>query len=175
MQAGRAALLPQFGPYRKYTPEERKAQRAEWKAEGVSKAGNLKRKVRAARNIRDRERLLASEAKVVELQARIKVLGEGAQAAPPSDASLGPPEEHTGRRTLAWPLAASVAPVSPPALIACTRDPSPEPDPLADYIAPGRAATASPKSPEDCWSDCDVPSLCEEDFVGITPPGSPPA
>ena len=175
MQAGRAAILPQFGPYRKYTPEERKAQRAERKAEGVSKSGNLRRKVRAARNVRDRERLLASEAQVAELQSQLKVLVEGAQAASPSDASPGPPEEHTGRRTLAWPSAAAVAPVLPLALTAWTRDPSPALDPLADYVAPDRAATASPKSPEDCWSDCDVPSLCEEDLVGITPPGSPPA
>ena len=175
MQAGRAAALPQFGPWRKLTPVERKALRAEQKAEGVSKSGNLKRKVRAARNIRDRERLLASEALVAELQAKLKVLVEGAQAEPPRDASPGPPEERAGRRTLAWPLAAAIAPVSPLAPIAWTRDPSPELDPLADYVAPDRAATASPKSPEDCWSDVEVPPLREEDLVGITPPGSPPA
>ena len=175
MQAGRAAPLPQFGPWRKFTPADRKALRAEQKAEGVCKSGNLKRKVRAARNTRDRERLLASEAQVAELQAKLQALVEGAQAEPPRDPSPGPPEERAGRRALAWPPAAAIAPVSPPASIAWTRDSSPELDPLADYVAPDRAATASPKSPEDCWSDCDVPSLCEEDLVGITPPGSPPA
>ena len=175
MQAGRAAIAPQFGPHRKFTPAERKAQRAERKSQGICKPGNLKRKVRAARNAKDKERLAASEAKVEELKSRITALEAGAQAALPSDATLGPPTGHIARRTLAWPLAASAAPVSPPAPIACTRDPSPEPDPLADYVAPGRAATASPESLADHWSDCDVSPLCEEDFVGITPPGSPPA
>ena len=175
MQNARSELEPQPCPHPTYTAEERRAQRVALKSRGINKPGNLKRKVRAARNAKDKERLAASEAKVEELKSRITALEAGAQAAPPSVASLGPPTGHIGRRTLAWPLAASVAPVSPPAPIACTRDPSPEPDPLADYVAPGRAATASPESPEDHWSDRDVSPLCEEDFVGITPPGSPPA
>jgi hypothetical protein len=96
----------------------RRAQRAALKAQGITKSGNTRRKVRAARHAADKIRLTESNAKIQELTARIVELEAGAtaRASPPTG-------KHTVRRpngaatpkTLAWPKAASAAPASPPA------------------------------------------------------------
>ena len=68
MQNARSELEHQSCPPPTYTAAERRAQRVAPKSQGFNKPGNLKRKVRAARNAKDKKRLAESEARGEELK-----------------------------------------------------------------------------------------------------------